>query len=163
MLIFAEELILLLATPAYLPYEGVFQVYALTILFTFLQYIYANVLICMDQEKLVARRYGAVLVINLAANLVLVWYFKALGAVVALLMCEITAMVIDLRFLSRSGMRFEPAVLGKLGSVAILCCAAGYIACLFPYPLNLIAYWVGGAGLGVALIIKTGLSRSPPA
>ncbi len=155
---FAEELILLLGTPQYLPYKTVFQVYALTVFLTFLQYVYANLLICLDQEKLVARRYGIVLAVSVVANLILVWKFEALGAAIALLGCEMLAVAIDLRFLAKNSISLDSKLILRWSGLFIASVVAAWLANLIPYPFGLSIYWMAAGGFGLILLIKSDLS-----
>lgn len=157
---FAEELILLVSTPKYLPYTPVFRLYGATVFFSFVQYTYANLLLSLDKEHLVATRYGAVLVLNILLNLVLIWKFGPMGAVTALILCELAAMALDLWFLRGTGIAFRPKVLVIWAGIAVIAMAAGWLFNRIPGYSGLLFYGVLAGFAGMLLLYFTQISHS---
>ncbi len=157
---FAEELILLLSTPEYLLYATVFRVYGVTVFFSFIQYTYANLLLSMDKEHLVATRYGAILVANIGLNLILIWKFDAIGAVAALLICEIAAVIVDLWFLRGTGVPLGRSVLLKWTGIALLAAGAACLSSQISGIFGLIIYAIIAGLAGAALLFFTQMSPS---
>lgn len=158
--VFAEELILLLSTAEYLPYVPVFRLYGATVFFSFVQYTYANLLLSMDKEHLVATRYGAVLVINILLNLVLIWQFGAMGAVIALIVCEIAAVAVDLWFLKDTRIALGPKVVAIWCGIAVLAVIAAWFSSRISGYAGLLVYGIVASISALGLLFFTQFSRS---
>lgn len=161
---YTEQLILLLATAEYLQFAPVFQIYSATLFFSFLQYTYANMLICLDHEKMVAKRYAFILVLNILLNVALIWYAGALGAVLALLSCEAVALGIDLTFLRKYGI--TPAGRTLVSWALVLVCSIGLaflLAAVLPSPTGAALYFTIAGLFGAYLLAQAQLSHYSPA
>lgn len=155
LVVFAEPLILLLATPEYLHFKLVFQLYGVSVFLTFLQYVFANLLICMDQEKRVATRYGIVLVVNIILNSIVIWHFGSFGAVCVLLVCELLAIAIDLKYLTQSGIRISVRIFFTWVIALAFCSVAALLLSKLPNQSGFYIYWLCGGICGMVLLLKS--------
>lgn len=156
---FAEPLILLLATSDYLQFSLVFRFYGLTIFFSFVQYVYSNLLISIDQEKRVAGRHGAILLLNILLNSILIWQYGLLGAVLALLICEVVAVSVDFRFLVSLGITVNRQTLLGWSTALLSSVLLAWISLHLPPLYGLIVYVSVSSLVCATLLAKAQLSH----
>lgn len=156
---FAEQLILLLATRDYLQFSLVFRLYGLTVFFSFIQYLFSNLLISIDQEKRVAVRHGAVLLLNIALNSVLIWQFGLLGAVLALLISEMVAVFVDFRFLAALGININRRTLLSWSAALLSFLLLAWISLQLPAFYGLITYVSISSLVGAIILAQAQLSH----
>jgi O-antigen/teichoic acid export membrane protein len=121
----AHEVILVVGKHEYLPYIRVFQLYAFAVITSFLQYVLANQLICMNREKQVARRYTICLALNVVLCLILGLKFGAIGAITALLICEAVGLTLDGMLLKKLGQSIRLRSLISWGAM-LICVGVAY-------------------------------------
>ncbi|MBX7244828.1 MAG: polysaccharide biosynthesis C-terminal domain-containing protein [Candidatus Sumerlaeaceae bacterium] len=120
-------IILLFSKPEYLVAETTFRWMGAWLILTFLQYAMANMLICLNQEKLVLRRYLLMLPLNIILNVVFVPKWGAAGAAAALTLSEVFCILFDVVMLHNCGIvvhiRIVLQVLGliALGGATLYC------------------------------------------
>lgn len=162
----ATPIILLLATPDYLPYKTIFQFYGLTVFFTFLQYTYLNLLICLNKEKQATARYAIILAINLLLNILFVPRFGIMATILALLVCEVASAAIDLILLRPHGIHPSRAVLLTWLAILALCSLLAFATSALPPILAMAIYWLLGGAMGAWLLQQhnlTEIRNLPPA
>lgn len=119
----ARWIILTFSKAEYLNAVPVFRWYGAWVTLTFLEYVMANLLICLDHEKLVMRRYTLALIVNIVLNLVLIRMYGLTGAAIALFFSELTAMLIDVTMVVSHKIRFDLRIPGEIvlvGGVAVV-------------------------------------------
>lgn len=107
-LVAPEAVILLISKKEYLVATPAFRLYGVWMVASFAQYATANILICLNQERTVMRRYFVALVMNVGLNLLLVPRLGVTGAGVALAASQVTVVTLDLLFLRRMGITMAP-------------------------------------------------------
>ncbi|MCX7020460.1 MAG: flippase [Candidatus Sumerlaeota bacterium] len=98
-LIETRFIIICIAKADYLVATPTFQCFGLWILFTFIQYITANILICLNEERVVMRQYMMALIINVTLNILLIPRWGITGAAWALLISECASTTFNLMML----------------------------------------------------------------
>jgi O-antigen/teichoic acid export membrane protein len=144
----ADALILLLATPQYLVYKPAFQLYGLTIFFSFIQYVNINLLVCMNYEQRVARRYAFILVLNILLSVLLVWKLGLIGAVLALALSEAAAVFVDWHLLSRYGISPALSTVRYWACFALLSIALALLTSTAPGFWGVSTYFLVAAAVG---------------
>ena len=115
-----EWFIRLMFKPEYLVAAPVLKWFGAYVFFSAMQYVLANLLICMNAERRVVQRFVFCFVVNLVLNLVLVPRWGALGAAVALVVGEASATVIDTILLARRGVLLPVRLVGEFVLFAAL-------------------------------------------
>lgn len=150
----AESLIMLMATPQYLQYKHEFQLYGLSVFLTFLQYVYMNLLISINQEKAVVLRHAVVLVVSVVLNLLLIPRYGVGAAVIILLLCEGFAVICDARILRRNNIMPFLHVYRSWIAIGMLCVLAASLSLLLSPLLGCMAYWLFGLAVGCFLLYR---------
>lgn len=136
--------VLLISKADYLPAIPVFRVFGAYVFLSAMQYVLANLLICMNAERRVVQRFAFCLVLNVVLNLLLVPRWGALGAALALVAGEASATVIDSVLLWRRGVRLPVRLVAEF---AVFAAAVGGAMLLVPTDN---AWLRVGAGAAVA-------------
>jgi len=157
---FPELWIRILASPAYQGYSVVFQLYGLTLILSFLQYLLSNILLSMNHERLVAGRHAAILVANILLNLVVAPKWGALGCVSILLACEAAAVAIDLAMLRRKGYGLPAKNLLLFAGIATISTALAYYCRNLPDFYPALMYGIGAGLLFLAVFYTSGIANT---
>lgn len=157
---FPELWIRFVASSVYEPYTTVFQLYGLTVVLSFLQYLLSNILLSMNHERLVAGRHAAILLANIIWNLIIAPKWGALGCVGVLLACETAAVAIDLTMLSRHGYRLSPENLRLFVGIAIISMAFAYYCRNLPDFYPVLMYGIGAGLLFLAVFYTSGKANT---
>lgn len=138
----------MIAGPQYQSAAPAFQVYGATVFFSFLQYAMSHLIICLNMEKLLVRRYAFALVVNIVLGVVLVPIYGVTGAAVAYLAGEMLAGILDLVLLNRLGFSIT------LRTLATWCLPAAVLLLVCKgLPINNMLVRGGGAILATSLAI----------
>lgn len=149
-LIETDWLILFLSKPEYLTAAPLFRLYGLWILLTFPQYAMADFLICLNEERLVMRRYFLVLAVNVVLNIAFIPLWGFMGAGLALVLSELISTAFYAVILHRRSIRISPAVYLQVGIFAAVC--AGVLLSLHGWPVAVrLGAFTAAAGVIVAL------------
>ncbi|MGI8906735.1 MAG: polysaccharide biosynthesis C-terminal domain-containing protein [Candidatus Sumerlaeaceae bacterium] len=128
--------LLLVSKHEYLPATAAFSWLAIALPFSFLRYTTSNLLICLDQERVLIRREVIALILNLVLNIALVPNWTFLGAAVALAISEAVSFFLELAILkTRCGVQL-PARLWLLwaGAAAAVAVPSMLVGGLAPLP-----------------------------
>lgn len=98
-----EWVIQVVAKKEYLAAAAVFRWYGIWLVFVYYQIVAANVLICMDAEKVVMTRAVVAVVLNAALNIVAIAKGGVAGAAGALVVTELVSAVLYAAALARRG------------------------------------------------------------
>lgn len=146
-----QWLILTVSKREYLVATRAFQWYGGWILLTFLQYAMANLLICLNEERIVMRCYGLAFVVNIALNLLLIPKWGVTGAAAALTMSEFSTTMLDYAILRRRGMHLPWSILLEIAAVGASAFAVLWILHPLPALVRVMGAGVGGGIVAVAV------------
>lgn len=147
-----EWFIRLMFKPEYLVAAPVLRWFGAYVFLSAMQYVLANLLICMNAEWRVVQRFVFCFVVNLVLNLVLVPRWGALGAAVALVAGEASATVIDTVLLARRGVHLQVRLVGEFVLFVALVSGA-----MLAVPVDN-AWLRVGAGCAVAAVFAGGMA-----
>lgn len=114
-----EFILTLIAKAEFFPAAPAVRILAATLPVTFISYIFANLLICLGEERLVMRRYLCIFALNVVLNCFFVPAWGATGAALALASSEAGALVFDSLALYRKRIRIPVQVIATLGGVLV--------------------------------------------
>lgn len=122
-----RAVILAVSKPEYLVAAPAFQLYGAWMAAAFVQYATTNLLICLNDERWVMRRYGLALAVNILLNLALVPYYGVTGAAWAMLLSQAASTALDIKRLRQHGvtMRLAPLVQAMVLTMAMAAVLAG--------------------------------------
>lgn len=116
----AEWVIRVVAKEEYLKAASVFRYYGVWLVLVYYQIIAANILICLDAEKVVMARALLVLVINVVLNVIGIRIWGLNGAALALVTSESLSVLLYYIALSRRRVSLSLQAWGRLATVFIL-------------------------------------------
>jgi O-antigen/teichoic acid export membrane protein len=140
-----------IAKPEYLIAAPAFRWYGLWILLVFIQIATANLLICLNAEKTVMRRFIFSLALNVLLNIAFVHRLGVIGAAAALALTELTSCCLDCVILWRRGVRLPVSAFLEIAAVGAACAAPVLFLQGIP-PLLRLAVSAGTTSLAIALI-----------
>lgn len=147
-----QTILLIISKPAYLPAATALVLCGIWMVGAFTQYVTANVLTCLDQEKWVMRRYTIMCVFNIAVTFALVPRYGVTGAAVALAASQLLASAIDIVKLSALGYRLAVSeILIAFGIAAAIGAPIMFIA---GYPGIIIGLVVGATYFAAVILTK---------
>lgn len=151
--LFAVEtrfIILLVSKPAYLVAAPVFRWYGFWLLLSFLQYAMMNILICINEEKLVMWRYAMAFVLNIVLNLILISRWGVTGAAIALTLSELFSLVFNWTILARRQIHVPVSAFVEIALLGGL--TAGMLRVCQPLP-PLVRIALAGVVAGCAVLV----------
>jgi O-antigen/teichoic acid export membrane protein len=136
--------------PEYLAAAPTFRLYGLFFLFSSAQYVTANLLICMNEERRVMHVYLGSLVLNVVLNIALIAALGVTGAALALVASECFSAVALGALVARRGVPIAPSVTVQVGAVAALTGTVLFASAGLPPPARITV-----AAVAVAAAVAT--------
>lgn len=165
-MVFAEEIVAVIADERYAEAAGVLRVLMIALGISYLAGVYGHALVALGRQAAMLRWSTVVLGVNLVANLILIPPFGVVGAAVAVVVSEVLALFVVRRLYARGGraarLVLEPRML-LAGAVM-----AAVVAPKFLLPEGELPAWLtialgGSLGLVAYVVAMAGLGAVPAA
>ena len=150
-----QWIILLVAKKEYLSASHAFRGLAVWMVASSIHYATANVLICMNHEKWVMRRYMLVFVFNVILNLLLVSKWGVTGAAIALAVSEVAATAFDVLKLRHLGVGMSRgSILQAAGQIMLMSAMLWVFGFMNPQARIGITVFVAALYVGVVMFLS---------
>lgn len=141
--LYAEQIILTLYNPLYLPTVGVLQILIWYTVLTMIGNPFSRALLVQNRQRVLLRVRGVALVVNVACNALFLWWTgDPRGTAIASVLAELIALILLARAFHAAGFSWA-RVLPRAGRVLVAGMAAGAVMLAFA-PFS----WVVGAMMG---------------
>ncbi|MDO9626581.1 MAG: flippase [Methanobacteriaceae archaeon] len=138
--ILAQEIILFIYTPQYLPSVLALQILIWSIVFMFINGLSANLLGSIDKQLAVTKITGIGAVVNVGINLVIIPIFSFYGASVATVFTEFLIMILFTRIVSKTEFSVGNTMLKDLWRILIPCIAMLGVLVFLKLPLLIMIF-----------------------
>lgn len=112
--------ILTMAKKDYLAEATTFRLFGCWVLLVFVQYALANLLICLNEERVVMKCYCFALGLNIVLNLVFIHFWGISGAAAALCLSELFCTLFDTVMLHRRGIVIPVRIIGQVLAAGVV-------------------------------------------
>jgi O-antigen/teichoic acid export membrane protein len=136
----AQEIILFIYTPQYLPSVAALQILIWSIVFMFINGLSSNLLGSVDKQMAVTKITGIGAVVNIGINIVLINILSFYGASIATVFTEFFIMLLFVRLISRTEYSVGNAILRDLWRIIIPCIVMLCVLVFLKLPLLIMIF-----------------------